>query len=64
MGSVAAGFIAPKAAHLDIALWAQVFFFARVAHAVVYIAGIPFLRTPVYLLSWASILVIGANILL
>jgi uncharacterized MAPEG superfamily protein len=61
---VAAGFIAPEATHLDIALWAQVFFFARVAHAVVYIAGIPFLRTPVYLLSWASILVIGANILL
>lgn len=61
---VAAGFIAPQTAHVDIALWAQIFFLARIAHAVVYIAGIPFLRTPIYLLSWASILVIGANTLL
>lgn len=60
---VAAGFVAPQTAHVDIASWAQIFFFARVAHAVVYIAGIPFLRTPVYLLSWASILVIGASTL-
>jgi len=42
-----------------VAIWAQVFFFARVAHAVVYIAAIPYLRTPVYLVSWASILMIG-----
>lgn len=60
---VAAGFIAPQFAHSDIASWAQIFFFARIAYAVVYIAGIPFLRTPVYLLSWASILVIGVNTL-
>jgi uncharacterized MAPEG superfamily protein len=61
---VAAGVIAPQAAYTDIATWSQIFFFARIAHAIVYIAGIPFLRTPVYLLSWASILVIGANTLL
>jgi uncharacterized MAPEG superfamily protein len=36
-----------------------VFFVARVLHAVVYTAGIPYLRTPVYLVSWASILMIG-----
>ena len=38
---------------------AQVFFFARIAHAVVYTLGIPFLRTPVYLVSWACVLLIG-----
>lgn len=44
-----------------IASWCAVFFWARVAHAVVYILGIPFLRTPVYLISWFSILVIAAS---
>lgn len=47
-----------------IAGWAQIFFFARIAHAVVYIAGIPFLRTPVYLVSWLAILMIGFQALL
>lgn len=42
-----------------IGAWAQIFFFARIAHAIVYIAGIPFLRTPVYLVSWLAILIIG-----
>ena len=42
-----------------VAQWAGIFFWARVAHAIVYIAGIPFLRTPVYLVSWAAILMIG-----
>lgn len=42
-----------------IAMWAEVFFFARVVHAMVYIAGVPFVRTPVYLVSWAAILMIG-----
>lgn len=44
--------------------WAMIFFFARVAHAVVYILGIPFLRTPVYLVSWLAILVIGFKVIL
>ena len=44
-----------------VAQWAMIFFFARVAHAVVYILGIPYLRTPVYLLSWLAVLVIGAQ---
>ncbi|WP_262694870.1 MAPEG family protein [Kordiimonas aquimaris] len=42
-----------------VAMWAEVFFFARLAHAVVYILGVPFLRTPVYLVSWLSVLMIG-----
>ena len=37
----------------------QVFFYARIGHAVVYTLGIPYLRTPVYLISWASVLLIG-----
>ena len=41
----------------------QLFFFARLAHAVVYILGIPYLRTPVYLVSWAAVLGIGAQLL-
>lgn len=56
---IASGVIAPQAEYSAIALWAQVFFFARVVHAAVYILGIPFLRTPVYLVSWAAILMIG-----
>jgi uncharacterized MAPEG superfamily protein len=32
-------------------LGAQLFFWARVAHAVVYVAGIPWLRTAVWLVS-------------
>lgn len=43
-----------------IASWCAVFFWARVAHAVIYILGVPFLRTPVYLISWFSILAIAA----
>ncbi len=39
-------------------IWAAVFFFARILHAVVYITGIPYLRTPVYLVSWFAILAI------
>ena len=60
---VAAGALAPSTAHADIATWSQVFFFARIGHAIVYTAGIPYLRTPVYLVSWASILIIGSTIL-
>lgn len=46
-----------------VATWSQVFFFARVAHAAVYIAGVPFLRTPVYLVSWLAVLMIGFQVL-
>ncbi len=46
-----------------VVIWAGVFFYARLAHAAVYILAVPFLRTPVYLVSWAAILMIGAEVL-
>ncbi len=62
---LAAGFLVgtDAAAAGSVAMWAEVFFFARVAHAVVYILGLPFLRTPVYLVSWFAVLAIGAQFL-
>lgn len=58
---VGAGFIADASAHATIGALAQVFFFARIAHAVVYTLAIPGLRTPVYLVSWAAVLGIAAQ---
>lgn len=49
------------AATATVAQWAGIFFYVRVAHAIVYILGIPYLRTPVYLVSWLAILVIAAT---
>ena len=43
--------------------WAQVFFLARLVHAVIYILGVPYLRTPVYLVSWFAILAIAFQVL-
>ena len=60
---LAASTLGGAAAAGTVATWAAVFFWARVAHAVVYILGVPFLRTPVYLVSWAAILVIGSTAL-
>lgn len=55
--------LAGNAAGLEAAgQWAQIFFFARLGHAFVYTLGVPFLRTPVYLISWAAILMIGIQI--
>lgn len=48
---------------LETAQWAQLFFFARIAHAVVYTVGVPYLRTPVYLVSWFAILAIAFQII-
>lgn len=48
---------------ITITSWVTIFFWARLAHAVVYITGIPYLRTPVYLVSWASILMIASTLL-
>lgn len=59
---IAAHVLAVESADI-IALWAAVFFFARLAHAVVYTLGTPFLRTPTYLVSWAAVLMIGAQAL-
>lgn len=60
---IAAGIIAPDVAYNSIAQWAEVFFLARVAHAVIYTLGIPYLRTPSYLVSWFAILMIGISII-
>lgn len=47
----------------SIAFLCAVFFWSRVLYSVVYILGIPYLRTPVYLVSWFSILAIAASVL-
>lgn len=60
---LAAGYLATEQAGTTIGLWAQAFFLARIAHALVYTLGIPFLRTPTYLVSWAAILAIAATTL-
>ncbi|WP_108811743.1 MAPEG family protein [Sphingorhabdus sp. Alg231-15] len=60
----AAGLLGDASIAESVGTWAKVFFFARVAHAIVYTLGIPGLRTPVYLISWAAILMIGAQVVL
>ena len=60
---VACAALAPAEAYASIGQWTQIFFAARIAHAVVYTLAIPYLRTPTYLVSWASILMIGATVL-
>lgn len=53
------GYLVGDVSGAAIGLWAQVFFFARVVHAIVYGLGIPAVRTPVYLVSWFAILMIA-----
>ena len=38
------------------AFWAMSFFWLRVAHALVYLLGVPFVRTIVFVLGWVSLL--------
>ena len=45
------------------ALGAQVFFWARVGHAVVYLAGIPVLRTVAWLVSLAGLLMTASVVM-
>ncbi len=47
----------------QVGVWAEVFFFARIVYSGVYILGLPFLRTPTYLVSWAAILAIAFSVL-
>lgn len=61
--TVAATQLLEPQALLETAQWAQLFFFARIAHAVVYTVGVPYLRTPVYLVSWFAILAIAFQML-
>lgn len=60
---LAAGALVDGAGATAVGQWAQVFFLARVAYAIVYLLGIPYLRTPVYLISWAAVLMIGVQML-
>ncbi len=60
---LAAGFLAPEASHAAVAMWAQVFFVARIVYSLVYTLGVPLLRTPTYLISWFATLMIGIQIL-
>ena len=43
-------------------LGAQLFFFGRLAHAIIYIAGIPWLRTAAWLISVIGLLLIFAQL--
>lgn len=61
---VGTDYLIGDSAGLVVGLCAKVFFFARLAHAIVYILGVPGLRTPIYLISWASILMIAKQALL
>lgn len=38
------------------AFWAMFFFWARLAHAVVYLAGVPYLRTLIFTLGYVAVL--------
>jgi uncharacterized MAPEG superfamily protein len=38
------------------AFWAQAFFWLRVAHAIVYWAGIPYIRTLIFTLGYVSVI--------
>lgn len=44
-------------------LAAEVYFIFRAAHYVIYVAAVPWLRTPVYLVSWACQIVLGGRLL-
>jgi uncharacterized MAPEG superfamily protein len=48
---------------VDAATGAALFFYARLAHAIVYILGIPYLRTLTFFVSWIGILIIFFQVL-
>lgn len=45
------------------AMWAMVFFWARVAHAVVYFLGIPYIRTLVYLVGFVAVIMLFVEVI-
>lgn len=47
----------------NVILWAKVFFFSRIVYTLAYTLALPFVRTPLYLVGWFSILMIGLGIL-
>lgn len=46
------------AANATTALWATIYFWARVAHYFGYISGLPFVRTLLFAVGWLAIMVI------
>ena len=46
-----------------VAVLAQIYFWARAAHYVVYVIGIPVLRTVVFAIGWAAMLLVALAIL-
>ena len=58
----ACGFMADRVDGGVVGYWAGIFVLARVIHYLVYALGVPFLRTPVYLVSWAAVLLIGIQL--
>jgi len=50
-------------ANATTALGATLFFWGRVAHAIVYLAGIPWVRTAVWAVSLAGIVMVGSQLL-
>ena len=59
---IAAAFLQDRVDGEFVGHWAMIFYYARVVHYIVYSLGIPFLRTPSYLVSWAAILAIGVQV--
>jgi uncharacterized MAPEG superfamily protein len=46
------------AANATTALWASIYFWARVAHYFGYMSGLPFVRTALFTVGWIAIMVI------
>ena len=60
---VVAALMLPERVDADtVGTWAAVFYYARVMHYIIYTLGIPYLRTPSYLVSWVAILAIGMQV--
>ena len=59
---VAAAFLNLASTGEVIGHWAMIFFYARTVYWAVYVVGIPYLRTPTYLISWAAVLMIGLQV--
>lgn len=49
-------------ANATTALGATLFFWARVAHAIIYLAGIPWLRTAAWAVSLVGIIMVGSQL--
>jgi uncharacterized MAPEG superfamily protein len=61
-GLVLVAHLAGKA-DASLAFWAGWFFWLRLAHAIVYIAGIPYVRTLIFTLAWVALPAIAVHAL-